>query len=148
MLQKANQGTKRQRRKYLPRTHRSLAVLLESVRDERLCFELKNETTLSGLLFDVDSNLNVNLVDAVLQNLDGTKFRLDETYVNGSMIRYVRFPDKIDPMRSLDHYLDTRARISRAGMRTKRPCSSSFNNRPIPPPPIQLSVQPGGGVPP
>lgn len=88
-------GTKRTRRKSLPRTHRTLAVVLESLRDEHLVFELKNDTQVGGMLYDVDTNLNANLVDATVTDFDGRTHRVETTYVNGSMIRYVRLPDKV-----------------------------------------------------
>lgn len=88
-------GTKRRRTKPLPRTHRTLAVLLESMRDYFMVFELKNETEVSGILYDVDANLNVNLVDAQLKDRNGRSQRLDTIYINGSTVRYVRLPDKV-----------------------------------------------------
>lgn len=127
---------KRKRKKFLPRNHRTLAVILEAVRDEQLIFELKNETEVSGWLYDVDSNLNANLVDATVTGRNGRVHRLEHTYVNGSAIRYVRFPDKIDAVRALDRYLDTRARISRSQTRQKRP--EPVGERPPPPAPIVL----------
>lgn len=127
--------TKRKRKKFLPRNHRSLAVILEAVRDEHLIFELKNETEVSGWLYDVDANLNANLVDATVTGRNGRVHRLEHTYVNGSAIRYVRFPDKVDAVRALDRYLDTRARISRAQTRQKRPEPAE---RPPAPAPIVL----------
>lgn len=88
-------GTKRRRTKPLPRTHRTLAVLLESMRDYYMVFELKNETEVSGVLYDVDANLNVNLVDAQLRDRHGRSQRLETMYINGSTVRYVRLPDKV-----------------------------------------------------
>mmetsp|Transcript_10751 Transcript_10751/g.35617 ORF Transcript_10751/g.35617 Transcript_10751/m.35617 type:complete len:176 (-) Transcript_10751:326-853(-) len=127
-------GSKRRRLKRLPPTHRSLAVLVESLRCSRLVFELKNDTAMAGEVFDVDANLNVNLVDAELTLVDGRKRRLDDVYLNGSMILYVRFPPKTDPLRSLDTYLDARNRIARAGTRTKRPALDRSKAGPALPP--------------
>ena len=123
-------GGKRRRMKRLPRTHRSLAVLIESLRSSRLIFELKNDTEMAGTVYDVDTNLNVNLVDAELTIRGRTK-PLEEVYVNGSMIRYIRFPNNRDPLRALDTYLDTRSRIARSGTRAKR---SALSRPPVPDP--------------
>ena len=99
-------------------------------------FELKNDTEMTGAVYDVDSNLNVNLVDAELKLVGGSRRRLDEVYLNGSMIRYVRFPSHVDPMRALDTYLETRKRIARAGTRAKRMALP----RPVVPRAIDLPV--------
>ena len=113
-------GEKRPRKKRLPRTHRTLAVLLEAVRDERLDFELKDGTRVAGSLYEVDANLNAHLSRATVTRRDGSTRTLDSTYVNGSTILYVLFPDKVDALRSLDRYLDSKVRVERTETRTKR----------------------------
>lgn len=126
---------KRASKKVLPRTHRTLAVLLESLRDEKLVFELKCDTEITGFLYDVDPNLNVNLVDARIVTRRGSRpAKLESTYVSGSSIRYVRLPDKVDAMRALDRYLDARARISRKETRQKRAEDTTTRTRHAPPP--------------
>ena len=59
-------NTQRAARKRLPRTHRTLAVLLQAVRDEQLTFEMKDGTSVAGALYEVDANLNATLRGATL----------------------------------------------------------------------------------
>ena len=47
---------KRTARKRLPRTHRTLAVLLQAVRDEQLTFEMKDGTSVAGALLCGNQN--------------------------------------------------------------------------------------------
>ena len=60
-------------------------------------FELKDDSVVRGQLYDVDRNLNCNLTEVSLTRHDGSKRSLEATYVNGTMIRYVRFPDDVRP---------------------------------------------------
>ncbi|KAJ1445717.1 hypothetical protein M885DRAFT_625927 [Pelagophyceae sp. CCMP2097] len=120
-------GAKRRRKKFVPPAHRTLAVVLQSMRGERLthraAFELKNDTAVVGVLYDVDRNLNVNLTDARVTLRTGAVRTLGDAYLNGSTIRFVLFPDDVDALRSLDQYLDARARADRAQTRSFRPAA-------------------------
>jgi len=127
------QDKKRARKKRLPRTHRTLAVLLEAVRDERLVFELKDGTTVAGALYEVDANLNAHLSDATATRRDGSARRLEATYVNGSSVLYVLFPDRVDALRSLDRYLDSKARVERTETRAKRAAPAAADRPPAAP---------------
>ena len=120
--QKAPGDAKRKRaaRKRLPRTHRTLAVLLQAVRDEQLTFEMKDGTSVSGALYEVDANLNATLRGATQTLRNGTQRRYESAYVNGSGVLYVLFPARCDPVRSLDRYLDAQERVARTQTRSKR----------------------------
>ena len=111
---------KRNARKRLPRTHRTLAVLLQAVRDEQLTFEMKDGTSVAGALYEVDANLNATLRGATQTLRNGTQRRYESAYVNGSGVLYVLFPARCDPVRSLDRYLDAQERVARTQTRSKR----------------------------
>ena len=115
---------KRAARKRLPRTHRTLAVLLQAVRDEQLTFEMKDGTSVSGALYEVDANLNATLRGATQTLRNGTQRRYESAYVNGSGVLYVLFPARCDPVRSLDRYLDAQERVARTQTRSKRAAPS------------------------
>ena len=111
---------KRAARKRLPRTHRTLALLLQAVRDEQLTFEMKDGTSVAGALYEVDANLNATLRGATQTLRNGTQRRYESAYVNGSGVLYVLFPARCDPVRSLDRYLDAQERVARTQTRSKR----------------------------
>ena len=111
---------KRAARKRLPRTHRTLAVLLQAVRDEQLTFEMKDGTSVAGALYEVDANLNATLRGATQTLRNGKERRYESAYVNGSGVLYVLFPARCDPVRSLDRYLDAQERVARTQTRSKR----------------------------
>ena len=123
---------KRAARKRLPRTHRTLAVLLQAVRDEQLTFEMKDGTSVAGALYEVDANLNATLRGATQTLRNGTQRRYESAYVNGSGVLYVLFPARCDPVRSLDRYLDAQERVARTQTRSKRaaPAARINNHRP------------------
>ena len=125
--QKAPGDAKRKRaaRKRLPRTHRTLAVLLQAVRDEQLTFEMKDGTSVAGALYEVDANLNATLRGATQTLRNGTQRRYESAYVNGSGVLYVLFPSRCDPVRSLDRYLDAQERVARTQTRSKRAAPSA-----------------------
>ena len=104
----------------LPRTHRTLAVLLQAVRDEQLTFEMKDGTSVAGALYEVDANLNATLRGATQTLRNGKERRYESAYVNGSGVLYVLFPARCDPVRSLDRYLDAQERVARTQTRSKR----------------------------
>ena len=124
---------KRAARKRLPRTHRTLAVLLQAVRDEQLTFEMKDGTSVAGALYEVDANLNAHLSDATVTRRDGSARRLEATYVNGSSVLYVLFPDRVDALRSLDRYLDSKVRVERTETRAKRAAPAAADRPPAAP---------------
>ena len=132
--QKAPGDAKRKRaaRKRLPRTHRTLAVLLQAVRDEQLTFEMKDGTSVSGALYEVDANLNATLRGATQTLRNGTQRRYESAYVNGSGVLYVLFPARCDPVRSLDRYLDAQERVARTQTRSKRAAPAAGARAPTP----------------
>ena len=132
--QKAPGDAKRKRaaRKRLPRTHRTLAVLLQAVRDEQLTFEMKDGTSVAGALYEVDANLNATLRGATQTLRNGTRRRYESAYVNGSGVLYVLFPARCDPVRSLDRYLDAQERVARTQTRSKRAAPAAGARAPTP----------------
>ena len=132
--QKAPGDAKRKRaaRKRLPRTHRTLAVLLQAVRDEQLTFEMKDGTSVAGALYEVDANLNATLRGATQTLRNGTQRRYESAYVNGSGVLYVLFPARCDPVRSLDRYLDAQERVARTQTRSKRAAPAAGARAPTP----------------
>ena len=123
---------KRAARKRLPRTHRTLAVLLQAVRDEQLTFEMKDGTSVAGALYEVDANLNATLRGATQTLRNGTQRRYESAYVNGSGVLYVLFPARCDPVRSLDRYLDAQERVARTQTRSKRAAPVAGARAPTP----------------
>ena len=131
---------KRAARKRLPRTHRTLAVLLQAVRDEQLTFEMKDGTSVAGALYEVDANLNATLRGATQTLRNGTQRRYESAYVNGSGVLYVLFPARCDPVRSLDRYLDAQERVARTQTRSKRAAPEAGSRRAPTPEAISIAA--------
>ena len=131
---------KRAARKRLPRTHRTLAVLLQAVRDEQLTFEMKDGTSVAGALYEVDANLNATLRGATQTLRNGTQRRYESAYVNGSGVLYVLFPARCDPVGSLDRYLDAQERVARTQTRSKRAAPEAGSRRAPTPEAISIAA--------
>eukprot|EP00635_Sarcinochrysidales_sp_CCMP3193_P013011 CAMPEP_0118888940 /NCGR_PEP_ID=MMETSP1166-20130328/100_1 /TAXON_ID=1104430 /ORGANISM="Chrysoreinhardia sp, Strain CCMP3193" /LENGTH=161 /DNA_ID=CAMNT_0006827517 /DNA_START=106 /DNA_END=589 /DNA_ORIENTATION=- len=64
-----------------------------------MLIELKNGDTYNGRLVSADSWMNVNLSDVICTSRDGDRFwKLDECYIRGNAIKYLRIPDEIIDM--------------------------------------------------
>ncbi|KAK4337418.1 hypothetical protein RND71_043875 [Anisodus tanguticus] len=69
-------------------------LVVRFVRD--MLVELKNGETYNGHLVSCDSWMNVNLREVICTSRDGDKFwRMNECYIKGSMIKYLRIPDEV-----------------------------------------------------
>ena len=111
---------KRAARKRLPRTHRTLAVLLQAVRDEQLTFEMKDGTSVAGALYEVDANLNATLRGATQTLRNGTQRRYESAYVNGSGVLYAALPGALRPRAVVGIGTSTRRSASRGRRRASK----------------------------
>ncbi|KAL7039543.1 hypothetical protein ACKWTF_000020 [Chironomus riparius] len=58
--------------------------------------ELKNGETYNGHLVSCDTWMNINLREVICTSKDGDKFwRMNECYIRGSTIKYLRIPDEV-----------------------------------------------------
>lgn len=77
--------------------------MLTSVKSQEILVELKNGETVYGKLTDCDSWMNLTLSDVVVNYNKGEKFsKLNEIYIRGSHIKFLRLPDLVCIRRSLD----------------------------------------------
>ncbi|KAL7788972.1 Sm-like ribonucleoprotein [Trichoderma ceciliae] len=70
--------------------------LLNAAQGHPMLVELKNGETLNGHLVMCDTWMNLTLKEVVQTSPEGDKFiRLQEVYVKGNNIKYLRVPDEI-----------------------------------------------------
>ena len=71
-------------------------TLLKTAENSHILIELKNGDTYNGTLVSCNTFMNINLKDVVCTSRDGDRFwKLNECYVRGNSIKYLRIPDEI-----------------------------------------------------
>ena len=71
-------------------------TLLKAAENAHILIELKNGDTYNGTLVSCNMFMNINLKDVVCTSRDGDRFwKLNECYVRGNSIKYLRIPDEI-----------------------------------------------------
>ena len=70
--------------------------MLTSIKKQKIFVELKNGETIFGKLNNCDSWMNLTLSDAIYNFNNGEKFnKLEEIYVRGNHIKFLRLPDTV-----------------------------------------------------
>lgn len=71
-------------------------LLLKTAQKHAVLVELKNGETYNGHMVQCDSWMNVHLREVICTSKDGDRFwRLNETYIRGNTIKYLRVPDEV-----------------------------------------------------
>ncbi|CBY12197.1 unnamed protein product [Oikopleura dioica] len=73
--------------------------LLKTAVNHPMLVELKNGETYNGHLVNCDNWMNLQLREVICTSRDGDHFwRMNECYVRGSTIKYLRIPDEVIDM--------------------------------------------------
>uniref|UniRef100_H2Y1I9 Sm domain-containing protein n=1 Tax=Ciona intestinalis TaxID=7719 RepID=H2Y1I9_CIOIN len=83
----------------------TLAVLLIAMENNNVRVETKNESLIKGRLINCDGFGNLNLINATIINVRGTKIKVDEIYIKASSVRYVQLPSKINPIEEIEKHI-------------------------------------------
>jgi U6 snRNA-associated Sm-like protein LSm4 len=90
--------------------------------------ELKNGETYNGHLVSCDTWMNINLREVICTSKDGDKFwRMNECYIRGSTIKYLRIPDEVIDLVKEDVQAKTRRAEMNKGNRNQG--GNQQNNR-------------------
>ncbi|XP_072018296.1 U7 snRNA-associated Sm-like protein LSm10 [Amphiura filiformis] len=98
----------------------SLICLLQGIMNRVTTVELRNESTATGLIENVDGFMNIKMKDVTFVSSDGTKTKMDEFFVQGPQIRYVQIPDDVNMMQVMNAQLPGMGRGLRKGRGTGR----------------------------
>lgn len=72
----------------------SLICLLQGLIGHRATIELRNESSITGRILDVDIHMNVSLSDVTFTSEKGVQ-SLSAFYIRGKNIRFVHIPDHV-----------------------------------------------------
>ena len=93
-------------------------TLLKVAQGYHMLVELKNGETYNGNLVAVDSWMNIHLRDVICTSRDGDKFwRMQEVYIRGTTIKYIRIPDEVLEMVKEDSQIVSGPKKPRMGGR-------------------------------
>lgn len=82
----------------------------------QLLVEVKTGETFNGILDKVDSWMNIKLTQVIRTSPNGDRFwRIDECYIKGSTIKYVRVGEEVLEKAKEENRRNTRPRVFREG---------------------------------
>ncbi|KLO15082.1 Sm-like ribonucleo protein [Schizopora paradoxa] len=91
-------------------------TLLNSAQNKPLSVELKNGETFNGHLVNCDNFMNITLRDVFQTSADADRFwKLNEIYIRGSTIKYIRVPEKLLDEVKEDQHRAREAQRARGG---------------------------------
>lgn len=92
---------------------RTLVCLLQAVRGFRTTVELRNESSIEGMVDHVDGYMNITMNAVRFTKPNGDVLEFPTMFVHGRQIRFVHIPDEIDMRSAIEQQL-------MQGMQTRR----------------------------
>lgn len=89
----------------IPLIQKSLGILLVSLQGEEVIIELKNDIEITGIIEEADENMNLTLHNVQQVFPSGYSRTMDLAFVNGTNIRYVHIPSRINAVKHLGNYV-------------------------------------------
>lgn len=108
-------------------------TLLKAAENAHILIELKNGDTYNGTLVSCNMFMNINLKDVVCTSRDGDRFwKLNECYVRGNSIKYLRIPDEIiSIVPETTHYAPSGAFFQNMGSNVEHANASLISSLPF-----------------
>lgn len=97
----------------------SLVILLQGLHGHVTTVDLRDESTATGRVTNVDAFMNVRLAEVTFTDRQGTVSHLDELFVTGRNVRYVHIPDEVDIRATIERQLQAIHRVRYFGGRDK-----------------------------
>jgi len=82
----------------------TLICLLKEVEGKTTTVELRNESSVSGLVEHVDGYMNVTMSSVCFRNYKGKISKFANFFVQGTNIRFVQIPDEIDMRKAIKYH--------------------------------------------
>ena len=104
-------------------SERTLVCLLQAVQGHSTTVELRNESSVEGMIENVDGFMNISMTDVKFSKQNGREvMHFPTMFIQGRQIRYVHIPDFIDMRKAIEEQLKKieKTRKVGAGRRKKR----------------------------
>ena len=93
------------RKRKEPRIERSLSIILKSLQGQKLSLELKNDHEVTGILDEVDDEMNMALSSALVTTLESSNIHTEVLNIKGTEVRYVHLHRSLDVDRQTQEYM-------------------------------------------
>ncbi|XP_048824845.1 protein OSCP1 isoform X4 [Lagopus muta] len=97
----------------------SLVILLQGLHGHVTTVDLRDESTATGRVANVDAFMNMRLAQVTFTDRRGVVSQLDEIFVAGRNVRYVHIPDQVDIRATIERQLQAIHRVRYFGGRDK-----------------------------
>ena len=88
------------------RSEQTLVCLLHACKGYKTTVDLRNESSIYGMIGHVDGFMNMKIMGATFTKVDGSVENFDEMFIQGNQIRFVHIPDEIDIRRAITEQLN------------------------------------------
>ncbi|KAK9845506.1 hypothetical protein WJX81_008106 [Elliptochloris bilobata] len=78
------------------RGRQTLNVFVQALEGQRVVVELRHDAVVRGMLQEVDSEMNLTLVDVTCRPLEGKAQQMEFLYVKGRHVRYIHFSGSVN----------------------------------------------------
>ncbi|XP_056413119.1 U7 snRNA-associated Sm-like protein LSm10 isoform X2 [Hyla sarda] len=83
----------------------SLVILLQGLHGLVTTVDLRNESSATGIILNVDAFMNIRLKKVIYTDRHGQKAKLDDLFVTGRNVRYVHIPEEVDIIHTIEEQL-------------------------------------------
>ncbi|KAM4702245.1 U7 snRNA-associated Sm-like protein LSm10 [Discoglossus pictus] len=83
----------------------SLVILLQGLHGQVTTVDLRDESSVTGSITNVDAFMNIRLAKVIYRDRKGKETELDDLFVTGRNVRYVHIPDEVDIISTIEGQL-------------------------------------------
>ncbi|XP_063810451.1 U7 snRNA-associated Sm-like protein LSm10 isoform X1 [Pseudophryne corroboree] len=83
----------------------SLVILLQGLTGHVTTIDLRNESSATGAIVNVDAFMNIRLAKVTYRDRRGEEAKLDDLFITGRNVRYVHIPDEVDIIHTIEEQL-------------------------------------------
>ncbi|NP_001016243.1 U7 snRNA-associated Sm-like protein LSm10 [Xenopus tropicalis] len=83
----------------------SLIILLQGLHGHVTTVELRDESSATGTITNVDAFMNIRLAKVTYRDRRERETELDDLFITGRNIRYVHIPEEVDVIHTIENQL-------------------------------------------
>ncbi|KAM4795135.1 U7 snRNA-associated Sm-like protein LSm10 [Rhinophrynus dorsalis] len=83
----------------------SLVILLQGLHGYATTVDLRDESSATGTIINVDAFMNIRLAKVTYSDRQGKQTSLDDLFITGRNVRYVHIPEEVNVIRTIEEQL-------------------------------------------
>ncbi|XP_069828756.1 U7 snRNA-associated Sm-like protein LSm10 isoform X2 [Dendropsophus ebraccatus] len=83
----------------------SLVLLLQGLHGRVTTVDLRNESSATGTVLNVDAFMNIRLKKVTYTDRHGQEAKLDDLFITGRNVRYVHIPEEVEIIPTIEEQL-------------------------------------------